>query len=307
MALRYAGAIWDPLGTQTEPRMRAHDVAVLHTMAGTFSGVDRMFHESGYGGLESHFGLAGSGLMDQWQDIAFEADANLDGNDRVISLETADRGETFPPWSGSDVPAWTQPQVEAIVKWLLWVTSKEAHAACPPSWLCHQVGIPRVLIPDTQPHRRGIGYHRQGIDPWRHPNGERWSNATGKVCPGDRRIEQLVNVIIPRVQGVPQEDDDMAMSAEDREWFIYVLGWLTTGKVNSVVNPKVPEWAFADDATTFTLPEIATRVPGPDAIAAAVVAKLPAGSVDVAAVGAEFRRVLAEVTTVGHLELATEE
>lgn len=84
------------------------------------------------------------------------------------------------------------------------------------------------------------------------------------------------------------------------------LGYLATGKPNSWINPGLEEWAWADDATTFTLPEIATRVPGPDAIAAAVVAKLPAGSVDVAAVGAEFRRVLAEVTTVGHLELATD-
>ena len=217
--MRYPGASWDPLGPQTEPRIQAHDVACLHTMVGSLAGVSAYFHQGGYSGLESHFGLGHDGAVLQWQDCAFEADANYEGNHRVVSMETADTGPGFDAWSGSDVPAWTPAQVDAIVAWLLWVTSPETHAACPADWLCHQHGIPRVLSPDTLPTRRGIGYHRQGIDPWRKPGAERWSVSTGKVCPGDRRITQLVDVIIPRVQAstakpqllIPPQEDNMVI------------------------------------------------------------------------------------------------
>lgn len=164
--------------------------------------------------------------------------------------------------------------------------------------------------PTLEAFRALVDLTRHGIaNGWWASNifGHRDSVGAQTACPGRHlysRLGQLRTEIAN--PPTPQEDDDMAMSAEDREWFIYVLGWLTTGKVNSVVNPKVPEWAFADDATTFTLPEIVARIPSAEAIAAAVVAKLPAGSVDVAAVEAVFRRVLAEVRTTGHLEFAAE-
>lgn len=313
--VRYPGASWDPLGPQTEPRMQAHDIACLHTMVGTLAGTSAFFHQNGYGGTESHFGMGHNGATVQWQDINHEADANYDGNHRVISMETADKGAGFPTWSDSDVPAWTSQQVDKLVDWLLWVTSTEAHVDCPASWLCHQVGIPRVLVPDSRPGRRGIAYHRQGIDSypelykagWRQPGGELWSGSRGKVCPGDRRIHQLVTVVIPRVQAttaLPQEDPMATLDAEDKAWLASLFGWLTTGRVNSNVNPDLREWAFADDASTVTLNEIADRIPTAEAIATAVVAKLPAGSVDVAAVTAAFRGVLAAATQVGHFELA---
>lgn len=219
MSLRYPGSRWDPLSTkQTEPPMTSHDVACVHTMVGTLAGTSAMFHENGYGGTESHWGMGGEGEMDQWQDGMFEADANFNGNPYVLSLETADKGPQFTPWTGSDVPAWTKKQVNAIVNWLIWVTSREAHAGCPATWNCHRFGIPRSLIPDTKPGRRGIAYHRQGIDgnfpDGRVEGGVLWSASKGKVCPGDRRIAQLKNEIIPRVQAAtgsapptPEEDD----------------------------------------------------------------------------------------------------
>lgn len=138
-----------------------------------------------------------------------------------------------------------------------------------------------------------------------------------KDCPGTNgyaRIPEL-NALTRRYEANglgPQEDPMARLDDEDRAWFIYVLGWLTTGRENTVVNPKLPEWGFADDATTFTLADLAARIPTAEAIAAAVVAKLPQGSVDVAAVVAGVRAVLAEVRVhvggpvelAGHLELA---
>lgn len=199
--LRYPRATWDPLATdQTEDRMKAHDIACLHTMVGTLAGTSAMFHQNGYGGTESHFGLGGSGDVLQWQDCDHEADANFNGNYRVISMETADHGPEFSPWVDSNVPPWTAVQVDEIVRWLVWVTAAETHAGCPTTWTCHREGIPRELVQDSRPGLRGVAYHRQGIDPWRVSGGEVWSASTGKVCPGNARIDQLVRVVIPRVQ-----------------------------------------------------------------------------------------------------------
>ncbi len=200
---RYPGAEWDPLSTkQTQPRMDRWDVVCLHTMAGTFTGTDAMFHQNGFGGTESHFGLAGDGRLKQWQDLDHTADANNEGNHRVISIETADKGETFPAWSGSDVPAWTPQQLDELVRLV--------------RWLCVRYEIPPTLIPDTRPGRRGIAYHRQGIPgnfgppyPGKTGPGELWTvlpRGYGKPCPGDRRIRQTIEIVIPRVRG---EEDDM--------------------------------------------------------------------------------------------------
>lgn len=207
---------WRPLGSrQTESRMLAHDVIGLHTMVGFLISTDRMWRPDGYAGLESHFGVGGKwgpdvglnldGKVLQWQDLAYQADANLDGNPYVISIETADNAR-------APIQGWTDKQVNAIVRLLNWLCSKEAHVQCPRSWACRISGIPRQLIPNTRPGVRGIGYHRQGITgnyPDRIvPGGVRWSNATGKTCPTDVRIAQIKHIIIPRLN-MPEEALDM--------------------------------------------------------------------------------------------------
>lgn len=214
MANRYPAASFELLGRQTEDRMTAHDIICIHTMVGSLTGTDSMFERDGFGGTESHFGTGGAGeKVKQWQDLAFTADANLDGNPRVISIENADKGPGFPEWSGSNVPAFTSKQLDQLVDLVAWLCSKEAHSACPSSWKCHQVGIPAVMIPDSKPGRRGIGYHRQGIDgslpDMRVPGGELWSSSRGKICPGDKRVAQirgnLVGSVAARLAPPPPE------------------------------------------------------------------------------------------------------
>lgn len=193
---RYPGAQWRPLGRQTEPRLTKKNIVVLHTMVGSLGGTDSYFRQGGYDGVESHFGVGHDGTVYQWQDTNYQADAQGDGNDNCISIETADVGTGFPKWSGSNVPAWTDAQVDALVDLV--------------AWLCDTHDIPKRLIPDSGAGRRGIGYHRLGVDPWRKAGCERWSSAYGKVCPGDRRIAQISSDIIPRLDG-HQDDggDDM--------------------------------------------------------------------------------------------------
>jgi hypothetical protein len=189
MAVTYPGAEFRPLGPQTQDRISAHDIVCLHTMAGSLAGTAATFAVGGLSGTESHFGIGARGEVVQWQDLMFRADANLDGNHRLISIETADKGAPFPDWEGSDVPAWTRAQVDSIVELV--------------AWLCGRLDIPATLIPDSRPDRRGIGYHRQGIPgSFRDglvPSGERWSDDFGKVCPGDRRIRQLKRTVMRRV------------------------------------------------------------------------------------------------------------
>ena len=256
MATKCPHATWDPLSnTQTQPRMDRHDIVCLHTMAGTFAGTNIMFHEKGFGGTESHFGIAGSGLARQWQDLDFTADANNEGNHRVISIETADKGEDFPRWVGSDVPPWTPAQLDKIVAIV--------------GWCCDRYGIPRTLIPDTMPHRRGIGYHRQGIPgnflpPYSGKTGpgELWTvlpGGFGKPCPGTNRIRQIETIIIPRLQKPAilnpsdLEDDDMVIlrNKTNKHTCVFGSGKLTvlTGEANVATAREagIPVWSLEDD------------------------------------------------------------
>lgn len=161
-------------------------------MVGYLYSTELMFRRGGYIGTESHFGIGGKwgsdkdrdldGVVYQWQDTDYEADANLEGAWHVLSIETADNAPQRP----EDILAWTPKQMESIVDLI--------------AELCRMYDIPPELIPDTKPGRRGLAYHAQGCTPNIVPGGEAWSLSTGKVCPGPARIRQFKNVIIPAVQ-----------------------------------------------------------------------------------------------------------
>lgn len=176
----------------------------VHTMAGTLEGTESWFTPPGR--PYSHRGLGGDGEVRQWQDGRYRAASDLEANPYSLSWECEDRGPGFPDWDIDDagqVPAFTDAQVKALIVGL--------------SWDCHRFGLPRTAIRSTCRHERGIGWHRLGIDPWRRAGCLLTSRHRGKRCPGDRRIYQLVNDIIPRVSapgGVPQEDDDMPSAQE---------------------------------------------------------------------------------------------
>lgn len=217
--LTYPGAAFKPLGPQTEPSMTGHDIVCIHTMVGYLSSTDRYFrvtNGAGYQGTESHYGVGGKwgsdavagldGVVYQWQDIAHQADANLDGNSTTISIETADN-------AARPIAPWTPAQVESLAQLLAWLCAPATHAACPAAWTCRREGIPLSLIPDTLPGRRGIGYHRQGCDPWRVAGGVKWSDSRGKDCPTETRIAQIPGVIARAVEIT--QGDDMAATPDE--------------------------------------------------------------------------------------------
>ena len=199
------------MGPQTEPALRSKDIICVHTMVGYLASTDAMFKRDGYGGTESHFGIGGvwgsdlsaqlNGVIYQWQDLNYQADANLEGNPYIISIETADNA----PQLAKDIRPWTDAQVEAMVRLI--------------ADLCKRYDIPPKLIPDTKPGRRGLAFHAQGIEPRLVDGGRKWSLARGKECPGPVRIQQFMNQVIPLVQKKlnPPEEDIMASKAELRE------------------------------------------------------------------------------------------
>lgn len=210
------------LGVSGNGNMTRWDVVCIHTIVGFAAG-----------GKPAHFTTDAKGTIVQVRDTVHRSAANLNGNHRVIAVENEDHGSAYGAWSGSNVPPFTAAQCEAIAKICVWA---------------HQThGIPLVLCPDSKPTSRGIAYHRQGIDGnWggyayggRVPGGEVWSTSSGKVCPGDRRIRQLINVIIPRArvlagsQQSQQEVDDVSFqevlpSAWNPTYSTTASVWITT-------------------------------------------------------------------------------
>lgn len=152
-------------------------------MVGTLEGTDSMFRRDGYGGTESHFGTDEGSRIVQWQDTDFQADANLEGNDDAISIENQDWG--INNWKGEGpVPPFTNAQLNSLI------------TLCTELCLTHDIP-PRQLL-DSEDASRGIGTHRLGIDPYRK-HGEHYSESFAKSCPGDARIKQTNEIIIPRV------------------------------------------------------------------------------------------------------------
>lgn len=259
--------------------MRQHDFVCLHTMVGYLKTTDQMFKDGGWSGTESHFGVGGKwgpdpkddleGVVYQWGDTAYKADANLDGNDEVISIETADNA----PRLVEDIAGWTPKQLDAIVPLVAWLCSKEAHKDCPSSWDCHKVGIPARLVPDTKPGRRGIAYHRQGCkhstgfkpsgSGWLVAGGVRWSGSVGKGCPGPDRIAQLKSIVIPRVQKIlnppppkpkppadptpPKEPSVAALTEADLS--IKLTSQYQVDLMNANNSPTATPWKLGDELT----------------------------------------------------------
>src|SRR6185312_10522315 len=184
---RMPGAVWKPMVGSSTTRMSAYDVFCVHTMVGSLAGTDSWFRKL-QDGTNSHFGVGGDGTIWQWVDTAYRSGASYNGNYHLISVECADMGAPFGPWGGSDVPAFTEAQIDALGSIARWV--HDTH------------GIPLVQIPDSRVGRRGVGYHRLGVPGYMVAGAEQWSTKAGKVCPGDRRISQVPQVIA-RAQGAP--------------------------------------------------------------------------------------------------------
>lgn len=123
----------------------------------------------------SHFYIRRDGTVEQYVDTRFRAPANYQGNPSLLSVET--QGGV----SNAQGEGWTAQQRQALAELSLW--ANQVH------------GIPLVPMANSKSSSKGIGYHRQGIDPWRVAGGEQWSTSRGKICPGNQKIAEIPGII----------------------------------------------------------------------------------------------------------------
>lgn len=158
-------AIKRPLSeNHTQGRIKPRAV-VLHTAV---SSADSLYNFFQYNSdLESHFYVSEEGRIEQYMDTEIMADANKNANSFAVSIETED---------GAKIRPWTPVQLDALVRLV--------------TWICDTHGIPKRQIPTA--YGSGIGWHVQfgAPGPW---------TPVAKSCPGQPRIDQTRNELIPRV------------------------------------------------------------------------------------------------------------
>lgn len=160
--------------------------AILHVDAGNATTLYHYFNGPS-GGIESHFFVRKDGVVEQYRDTGYDADANRHANaftengvrKGFISIETQGYGHG----------EWTAEQLASIKRLLTWLatTHKFPLRKCP------------------GPYSPGVGYHTM----WGAPGP--WTPAAGKTCPGPDRIKQFNSVIVPWMNG---EEDDVAKIKE---------------------------------------------------------------------------------------------
>lgn len=164
----------------------------FHTAVSNSTSIFGFFNSSAARGVFSHFYVRKDGTVEQYQDTAYTAACDLDGNPDTISIETWDGYRTGYPgyWKhDTDVPPWNPAQVEALTKLARWIV--RTHPT-----------IPARLATDNRrgPSSHGFSWHRLGVvgAPGfvsRINGGLTYSLARGKVCPGTRRTNQIPAIL----------------------------------------------------------------------------------------------------------------
>ena len=146
----------------SDPRITPRAV-VLHVDAGGASSLFSYFRDRS-GGIESHFHVTWRGVIEQYRDTGWQADANYKANDFAISIETQGFGNG----------TWNKRQIEAIGRLLLWLHQE------------HAIPLEKIKTWDGS----GVGYHVQfgSPGPW---------TPVAKSCPGPNRIKQFDEVLVP--------------------------------------------------------------------------------------------------------------
>jgi len=163
---------------------------VLHITASSAVSQYGYFSGAGKNLAGSHFHVAADGTIEQYAGTGARSAADKDGNARTISIET--QGLTA-------AGTWDAPQLEAIAQVVAWCAKTH--------------GIPLKLMASSAATESGLGWHRLGIDgnfpalpsilagrKQRSPVGELWSSASGKECPGDKRIQQIPSILARAIQ-----------------------------------------------------------------------------------------------------------
>ena len=212
----------------------------LHIAVSNGASLFNYFNQSG--NPTSHFYVRTSGNTDgmadfeQYVDTKYRAPANLEGNPTLISVES--QGGV-----GSDLNNGWSP---TMLKRLAWIVSE-----------CHRLeGIPIQIMPNSKPESKGVGWHKQGVDPYRVAGGEKWSTAYGKECPGDARIAQVPTIVNMAKQNASGGDDMSQQDVDQIKAYIdqkfsqtFGAGGTETGRYEQIINENRGQTATLVAAT----------------------------------------------------------
>ncbi len=171
-------AVWDPITDASTTALTPKRVT-MHIAVSTSA--DIYGPNKGPGGSYAHFYNPRSNQARQHQHMDERAAADLNGNDKTISVEH----------QGMPGDSMTNNQLTNLAKIFAW-----AHVYC---------GVPNRIA--TVGNTNGLAWHRLGIDgnfgtynpndrkTWcRDQTGEVWSSASGKTCPTNNFIDQIPEV-----------------------------------------------------------------------------------------------------------------
>lgn len=207
------------------------------------------------GAPDSHFFVYKDGSFEQYVDTIYRANADLDGNDASISIET--EGGVVNP----DSEPWTPEQVATIAKIYAWAV--ETH------------GIALKIATDSHlgASSHGLSWHRLGVDgnfpalpDMRAGRNQRgggmyYTKHRGKLCPGGAKINQIPEIfalaqarvgvtpvaspqpaptptpVPPEAPSVPRINEDGFWGAEVTRRLQQILGTPVDGVVSSQFRP----------------------------------------------------------------------
>lgn len=180
---RFPGAIWKPItASKGRQRLTVYNRMNLHVAVSEASSLHGYFNKSGI--PDSHFYVRRDGTVEQYVDTAYQAFADLEGNDATISVET----------QGMGPGTWTPEQLASLVDLYVWAVRTH--------------GLARKMATSSKPGEssRGLSWHRLGCDGSfpalpsilagrsQRGGGMHYSKSAGKVCPGDARIKQIPSI-----------------------------------------------------------------------------------------------------------------
>lgn len=208
---------WYPAATRMElqpesdsqPAIRPTQF-ILHSIAAPWTARRTYEFWRDSSNLESHFGLGYEGDLAQFIGTETRADATGAANRRAdgtgaVSLESASNLQASDPW--------TAAQIEQIIRLGVWLHQQ------------HDIPLRICRTPDDP----GFGYHRL-FSAW---------NPDGHACPGDVRVKQFRDVILPAIVAratntPPPEEEDMTPEQASQLNTLYNLRsvgpWMYKGK-----------------------------------------------------------------------------
>lgn len=173
----YPKAIKKPITKHNTPMSRYRGIA-HHVAAGESSSLYGYFMQVDDC---SHFYVRRTGVVEQYVDTRFCAPAQMQGNSSIISIETQGGASD----ATANAEPWTAEAVHALIELDAWIAKTH--------------NIPLRMMQDSKSSSSGFGYHRLGIEPWRIDGAELWSRHAGKICPGNKKIDQVKTAVLPGV------------------------------------------------------------------------------------------------------------